>query len=175
MKKILVIAALVVIVIACHTQKTAISGNTNYTPYTKFKDDTLSYLKTNFDNNKNFYIGKPLKVLLNDLEILPISMTDFFPNKFGSKKNTIGVELKFFTREQYEYRIKNEKGSLPLYMFIDFQEAIPIEVSRDVRRENSNKVDEQYVFNDKYNPNSTYTKLNGEQIIKDIRVTPLIE
>ncbi|MBD0724102.1 hypothetical protein B6A10_02815 [Flavobacterium sp. L1I52] len=51
----------------------SIAKNPNYKEFRYFKGDTLKYLLINFNTkNQNYYIGKPLNVLLNDLE-LPIN------------------------------------------------------------------------------------------------------
>ncbi len=175
MKKALIILVLVVTAIACHTQKEVVNGNKNYIPYTKFHNDTTLYLKTNFETNKSFYIGKPLKVLLNDFEVIPIGSYPTPSQKSGELGNNIGVGLFYFTEEQYEYRKKNRTGSLPLFMFIDFQEAVPSEKVRELMREDNKERRRTPAELRKYNPNSIEYQYYGEQIIKDIRVTPLIE
>lgn len=52
------------------TTKNSKYNNPNYEPLHKFEGDTLKYLQTNFLlTNKDFYKGKPLSILFNDLEI----------------------------------------------------------------------------------------------------------
>lgn len=43
--------------------------NPKYKPLHQFKGDTLKYLQSNFLENKNYYLNKPLNALMDDLEI----------------------------------------------------------------------------------------------------------
>lgn len=56
----------------------------NYKTWNSFNNDSISYLKENFDNSE-YYVGKPLKCLFDDLEI-QIRRSDFYPAFFGDKK-----------------------------------------------------------------------------------------
>lgn len=44
------------------------NDNPNYKTWNSFNNDSISYLKENFDNSE-YYVGKPLKCLFDDLEI----------------------------------------------------------------------------------------------------------
>ncbi len=72
-KKILFFAWLVLMTVACATSKKNTNGNSDYIPFEKFNNDTLTYLKTNFENNKDFYIGKPVSVLFGNFELPVLS------------------------------------------------------------------------------------------------------
>ena len=50
------------------SKETTYPSNPNYKDLESFKNDTLEYVKTNFFENQEFYVGKPLKVLFDDLE-----------------------------------------------------------------------------------------------------------
>ncbi|MCM8872062.1 MAG: hypothetical protein NDJ65_02125 [Paludibacteraceae bacterium] len=60
------------------------NDNPDYKPGKSFNNDSISYLKENFDNSE-YYVGKPLKCLFDDLEI-QIRCSDFYPAFFGDKK-----------------------------------------------------------------------------------------
>ncbi len=60
------------------------NDNPDYKPWNSFNNDSISYLKENFDNSE-YYVGKPLKCLFDDLEI-QIRCSDFYPAFFGDKK-----------------------------------------------------------------------------------------
>ncbi len=73
MKKILFFALALFSTVVCATGMMASNENPNYVPFARFNNDTLAYVKANFENNKDFYIGKPVSVLLNDFEIPVLS------------------------------------------------------------------------------------------------------
>ena len=60
------------------------NDNPNYKAWTSYENDSLLYLKANFDNNE-YYVGKPINEHLNDLEI-KVRRADFMPNVWGDKK-----------------------------------------------------------------------------------------
>ncbi|MBQ2591120.1 MAG: hypothetical protein II569_05215 [Paludibacteraceae bacterium] len=60
------------------------NDNPDYKPWKSFNNDSISYLKENFDNNE-YYVGKPINELLNDLE-LQIKCAHFLPNIWGDNK-----------------------------------------------------------------------------------------
>ena len=60
------------------------NDNPDYKPWNTFNNDSISYLKENFDNSE-YYVGKPLKCLFDDLEI-QIRCSYFYPAFFGNKK-----------------------------------------------------------------------------------------
>ena len=60
------------------------NDNPDYKPWKSFNNDSISYLKENFDNSE-YYVGKPLKCLLDDLEI-QVKCSDFGPDFLGDLK-----------------------------------------------------------------------------------------
>lgn len=56
------------------------NDNPNYKTWNSFNNDSISYLKENFDNSE-YYVGKPLKCLFDDLEI-QIKSCVFCPDFF---------------------------------------------------------------------------------------------
>ena len=64
--------------------KSMAGDNPNYKSFASFSNDSLGYLKCNFDEN-DFYIGKTVKTLLDDLEI-QVKCSDFGPDFFGDLK-----------------------------------------------------------------------------------------
>ena len=58
--------------------------NPNYRNFESYEKDSVQYLKENFQNN-DFYIGKTVKTLLDDLEI-QVKCSDFGPDFFGDLK-----------------------------------------------------------------------------------------
>lgn len=55
--------------------------NPNYRNFESYEKDSVQYLKENFQNN-DFYIGKTVKTLLDDLEI-QVKCSDFGPDFLG--------------------------------------------------------------------------------------------
>jgi hypothetical protein len=70
MKKIILLFAMCIAIIlaSCAVQKPA-SGNRVYKPLKEFNKDTLAYLKYNFEEHADFYKGKPIATIVNDLEV----------------------------------------------------------------------------------------------------------
>ena len=57
------------------------NDNPNYKTWNSFNNDSISYLKENFDNSE-YYVGKTMNELFNDLE-LQIKCAHFLPNIWG--------------------------------------------------------------------------------------------
>ena len=72
MKKIIFVFSILPILTGCailgHKQFTVKESNPDYKTLNAFESDTLEYVKYNFYKNQQFYTGKPLSVLFNDLE-----------------------------------------------------------------------------------------------------------
>lgn len=65
--------------------------NPEYKDLSSFNNDTLEYVKTNFYENQQFYVGKPLIVLFNDLET---DIVNFTPNSLWNPMDkSDGVSL----------------------------------------------------------------------------------
>jgi len=66
-------------------------SNPHYKDLNSFNYDTLEYVKTNFYENQQFYVGKPVKVLLDDLEA---EIVNFTPNSLWNPMDkSDGVSL----------------------------------------------------------------------------------
>ncbi|WP_088656347.1 hypothetical protein [Geofilum rhodophaeum] len=67
--------------------------NPDYKALAVFDNDTLEYVKYNFFENQQFFVGKPLKVLFKDLEATIVTFT---PNSLINPMNmSDGVSLTF--------------------------------------------------------------------------------
>ncbi len=62
MKKLMFLALLLIVAFAAQAQQ-------DYRPWKDFEGDTLRYLKANFEDNKNRYIGQPFERVINDYEL----------------------------------------------------------------------------------------------------------
>jgi len=63
--------------------------NSNYKSFASFSNDSLAYLKCNFDEN-DFFVGKTVGEFLNMME-LKICRSSFFPAIWGDKKTRTAV------------------------------------------------------------------------------------
>jgi len=91
MKKHLISFAFTLLTVAfMNAQKTP-----GYIPLASFNKDTLQYLKANFENQKAKYIGKPIGMIFNDLE-LEIKCGLRLNQSPRSKKYFAGVILLFY-------------------------------------------------------------------------------
>lgn len=90
--------------------------------------DTAQYLLDSIQPKFSYYIGKPLKVLLNDLKIQPIEYHGVFPiwNKSDTIKFTQTL-LEFYTLDERFIRKNNDIKSPAIY--IKFAQPIPIHKS----------------------------------------------
>lgn len=89
------------VAIATSTQAASLlppSGNTQFSRFVNFNTDTLAYLQYNFGEGdinslgKVFYLGRPLNVLLEDLELsvmMSTSNEEFFNNDRGANSVTL--------------------------------------------------------------------------------------
>ena len=66
MKRAIFILMLALALFSCKSYKPA-SENPNYKPLEYFGTDTLAFYKYNFEEHKDFYIGKKFSVLINDM------------------------------------------------------------------------------------------------------------
>jgi hypothetical protein len=69
--------------------KSMAGDNPNYKSFASFSNDSLGYLKENFDDNE-YYIGKTVGEFLNMME-LKICRSSFFPAIWGDKKTRTAV------------------------------------------------------------------------------------
>jgi len=135
------------------TTKSSKYNNPNYEPLHKFEGDTLKYLQTNFLTNKDFYKGKPLSLLLHDLEI----DIKAYSGASGRDLNfSNSVSLNFYSRQQKKNKIKEKSN--PLVLIIDWEVELPQQKIVELLRKNDGRwTDEE-------------KKYYGQHIIKDIEM-----
>ena len=122
--------------------------------------DTLSYLKTNFDTNKAFYIGKPVSTLLGDLE-LQVRSNDVTPNIDAG--TIIDFSLLFISTTE-SFRRRENNGKI-VYVQITFNQPV-LESDLDVLYGQVRATYPNNIFD--WNPlDATFY---GSRIIKDIQV-----
>ncbi|GAO28432.1 hypothetical protein [Geofilum rubicundum] len=100
MKKLNSLLILLIFVLgSCATIKQKSStrniSNPQYKDLNSFNYDTLEYIKTNFYENQQFYVGKPVKVLLDDLEA---DIVNFTPNSLWNpmdKSNGVSLTVRY--------------------------------------------------------------------------------
>lgn len=71
--------------------------NPHYKDLISFNKDTLTYVKTNFYQNQQFYVGKPVEVLLDDLEV---DIFHFTPSSLFNpmdKSNGVSLTIRYTT------------------------------------------------------------------------------
>jgi hypothetical protein len=146
MKKTLLI--LLTVFIACKSKQENItskkieaisnSKNPNYKALKEFKGDTLKYLQTNFLEHSDFYVGKPLSSLFDDLEI----DIKAYSNSYGSNLYlSNGLMLSFYNRKQEKLKIKNKKN--PLVLTFGWEVSLPQEKVVELLRKNDGRWTEE--------------------------------
>ncbi|MFH6991796.1 hypothetical protein [Flavobacterium sp. FlaQc-48] len=136
------------------TTKNSKYNNPNYEPLDKFEGDTLKYLQTNFlIKSKDFYKGKPLSILLNDLEIEVKAYSGAAGWDLNYSKS---LSLNCYTRKQKKLKIKEKKN--PLVLIVDWEVPLPQEKVVELLRKN----DVRWTEEEK--------KYYGQHIIKDIEM-----
>lgn len=63
--------------------------------------DTLQYLINNFEKQKIKYVGKPMSVIFNDLEIA-INRQLALQQNPANKKNIAGLKLRLYNADKYD-------------------------------------------------------------------------
>ena len=158
------IPLLLMLLLGCKSVTTTTNGiskETNTIPkYRKLKtfkgttNDTLAYMRTSIIDRKSEYIGKELKVLLNDLE-LPIN------NYTTAGSNLRGISprlsLKFYPKNVEE--LKRQARIDPVILNIVWETPLPLDITDPMMFKNqgiwTNEEQEYY----------------GKQIVKDIVLT----
>jgi len=87
--------------------------NPNYKDLESFNNDTLEYVKANFYENQEFYVGKPLKVLFDDLEGDIIYFTP--SSLINAINNSDGVSLTIRNKRHVVSQNKST-GYVPTYV-----------------------------------------------------------
>ncbi|WP_207556390.1 hypothetical protein [Flavobacterium frigidimaris] len=97
--------------------------NPHHKPLAEFKGDTLKYLQTNFLSDKEFYIGKELNVLFEDLAL---DIKDY-SNDLSSKNINLSpdLSLNFYDAKTKNKKIKNKEN--PLVLFVEWETPIYVE------------------------------------------------
>ena len=104
MKKYIISFIFTLIAVAfANAQKTP-----GYIPLASFNKDTLQYLKANFESQKAKYIGKPIGMVFNDLE-LEIKRELRLNQSPRNKKYFAGVILDFYNLSLYR-KLSLEEG-----------------------------------------------------------------
>ena len=100
--------------ITTNAQKSA-----NYISLVNSNNDPAQYLKNNFENQKDKYIGQPLYKVLNDLELKIIShsaINRVAPGMTGVDKRSIaGVYLCFSDQSEFMKKTKEERKQMKFY------------------------------------------------------------
>ena len=129
-------------------------SKTAYKPLNKFEGDSLKYLQNNFLlENRDFYIGKPLLVLLNDLEL---DINHYYSAPGRDLIFFISLSLNFYSRSQKRLNTKNGKD--PLVLIVNFEAPLPAENVITLLRKN----DGEWTLAEK----SYY----GQQIVKNVEM-----
>lgn len=99
--------------------KSMAGDNPNYKSFASFSNDSLGYLKENFDDNE-YYIGKTVKTLLDDLEI-QVKRADFMPNVWGDKK--VDFATLYFETDKVVSRaiVIERRGNSLLKLHVSFE------------------------------------------------------
>lgn len=147
------------------------NDNPNYKAWTSYENDSLLYLKENFDNNE-YYVGKPINELLNDLEI-KVRRADFMPNVWGDKK--VDFATLYFETDKVVSRviIIERRGKSLLKLHVSFE---PVDGSeydsydtslRKARNNNEvNKDTKWELFGKAFLENRIITKISVPDVVR---------
>jgi hypothetical protein len=167
MQKLILMLSVFLLTISCATQRRlkeeeARLGVPHYKSLRALKKDSAQYLKSNFMDRKQFYIGKEVRVLLKDLEttVKSVSLSDMF-YKYEGKGRYADVALHFYDWETF-YEYGDKKDFIPV-LIVNF--AAPYLV-RDPIDSLSVKYKRDGILQ-KWNPESQ--EIIGRQIIRDIK------
>ena len=164
MKRAIFILMLALALFSCKSYKPA-SENPNYKPLEYFGTDTLAFYKYNFEEHKDFYIGKKFSVLINDMGYKSIADPNQEIVKQGEKYvvasriylEPFGVglySLKDFSEKVIVYY--DEDSCLKLKDFYEFKRK-----KKEYKGEETALTDEM-LYGDKY--------FFSDCVIKDIQV-----
>ncbi|QZE14635.1 hypothetical protein K4L44_01830 [Halosquirtibacter laminarini] len=103
-------------------------SNKGYTPIEVFAGDTLQYIKTNFDDRKEQYVGKKFKYFLKDIN-LPLN-SYFAEFVFTGGMGCEGISL--FVNEN----VDGNGGSKPIIVHVKWEKALPSEIPSRLERDN---------------------------------------
>ncbi len=116
MKKLIYFIFIIILVLSCTTTRTTTINKVTvpkYVRFSKFNKDTAAYIKQNFENRKQYYIGKEFKVLLNDLE-LPFKSASLhnMMYKYEGKGRYSGGVFYFYDEDKY-FKVADNKDFIP--------------------------------------------------------------
>lgn len=129
-------------------------SNSHFQPLNTFKGDTLKYIKINLLKYQDYYKGKPLNVLLNDLEL---QVNYYYVTTSAKNKNvSSSLAISYYSMSRAKEKIAN-KESLSLIV-IKWETPLPTEKVHELLRKNNRKwtEDEKNYY--------------GQQIIKEIEI-----
>jgi hypothetical protein len=179
MKKIVYILLLLVSVVSCKTSQKIKSENPNYKPLEYFGTDTLAFYKYNFEEHKDFYIGKKFSVLINDMGYKSIVLPDHRYSKVHMEDvmSSANIFLEpfgnglFYFKDFTEYvNVRFDEGSyLKSKDYFDYRKKIEEDVSKETGVElPSNEDGKYYVPSDEVFYREKY--FLSDCIIKDMKV-----
>ena len=163
---------------SCKSYKPA-SENPNYKPLEYFGTDTLAFYKYNFEEHKDFYIGKKFSVLINDMGNKSIVLPDHRYSKVHMEDvmSSANVFLEpfgnglFYFKDFTEYvNVRFYEGSyLKSKDYFDYRKKIEEDVSKETGVElPSNEDGMYYVPSDEVFYREKY--FLSDCIIKDMKV-----
>ncbi len=106
------------------SKETTYPPNPNYKDLESFNNDTLEYVKANFYENQEFYVGKPLKVLFDDLEARIVSFT--ISSMINPIEKSDGVSLTIRYTKYEEEKTKYMKLIIKFDQLYDYDDALEL-------------------------------------------------
>ena len=178
MKRVIFILMLALALFSCKSYKPA-SGNPYYKPLEYFGTDTLAFYKYNFEEHKDFYIGKKFSVLINDMGYKSIAVpTSKYIKEYGDRyilESMLSLEpfgngLLYFKDFTEYVNVRFYEGSyLKSKDYFDYRKKIEEDVSKETGVElPSNEDGKYYVPSDEVFYREKY--FLSDCIIKDMKV-----
>lgn len=150
--------------------KSMAGDNPNYKSFASFSNDSLGYLKENFDDNE-YYIGKSLSEFFDDLEI-QIKSCVFCPD-FFSGRNLHDAILYFEEDKIVSKAIYEKKGRSLLTLYVSFQPISMVEYKqyeamiRKARKNNEVNNDTEWdLFEKAFLGNRIITKISVPDVVR---------
>jgi hypothetical protein len=112
-----------------HTDTNNSSRNPEFQPLNKFKGDTVSFINSILAN-KDYYVNKPLNVLLNDLSIPVKKYT--IGNSFKNLNDNPNITLNIYTQIEIEQKLPKRQD--PSSLVIVWAKPLSLEASINVGR-----------------------------------------
>jgi hypothetical protein len=147
---------LVLAIIGCGNLKTAGSSQTSkvkhtngYKSLTDFKGDTLKYLTYNLIERKNVYLGKPLSLLINDLDP-GVKSSAYSPYWDSNNQQDKVNHVTLYLDESNTVLVKLYKKKKPIAITITIEPAILLKTVEDSDLSKSNWGTKDFAFWGKY-------------------------